>query len=234
MPARDPISSAPYNVTRPRPFILPTLANPIKYPKIVEGYDPTDVIPVAASYPLELHVVKNEMKQFYIVDDPSKRKFHSLVGFRDPVNMDENLKLKARQDEIRSKLECKGKSDNEISSHMQFLLTKVKQLEDYARDLSKEMSNLPPEADLQQEMRKDLALITREKFYLAKAEQFRDWPLIALKHEATRIERIKNDPGMKRSAPNWSKYKRQLLILPWNIKERSKSWLQQRLVQLKP
>ncbi|MFS7986160.1 hypothetical protein Hanom_Chr11g01007131 [Helianthus anomalus] len=68
------------------------------------------------------------MKQLYIVDDPSKRKFPSLVGFRYPVNMDEYVKLKARQPEKRAKLECKGKIDNEISSHMQFLLTKLKQL----------------------------------------------------------------------------------------------------------
>ncbi|MFS7954157.1 hypothetical protein Hanom_Chr07g00626961 [Helianthus anomalus] len=89
------------------------------------------------------------MKQFYTVDDLSKRKFPSLVGFRDPNNMDEYLKLKAWQAKIRARLECKGESDNAISSLMQFLLTKVKQLEDYARDLSKEMSNLPPEANLQ-------------------------------------------------------------------------------------
>ncbi|MFS7911863.1 hypothetical protein Hanom_Chr02g00123101 [Helianthus anomalus] len=117
--------------------------------------------------------------------------------------MDEYLKLKARQAEIRARVECKGESDNAISNQMQFLLTKVKQLEDYARDLSKEMSNLLPEANLQKEMRKDLLeLILREKFYTAKVEQFNDWPLIILKSEANRIKRIKNDPGMIRSALN--------------------------------
>ncbi|MFS8007197.1 hypothetical protein Hanom_Chr14g01258111 [Helianthus anomalus] len=129
------------------------------------------------------------MRQFYTVDDPSKRKIPSLVGFRDPNNMDEYLKLKDMQAEIRARLECKGENDNAFSSHMQFLLIKFKQLEDFARDLSKEMSNLPPEVDLQQEMRKDLlALIMREKFYHAKVEQFQDWPLIALKHEANIIK----------------------------------------------
>ena len=46
-------------------------------------------------------------------------------------------------------------------------------MEDYARDLSKEMSNLPPEPGLQKDLRKDiLALIMSEKFYPAKEEQF--------------------------------------------------------------
>ncbi|MFS7978957.1 hypothetical protein Hanom_Chr10g00921631 [Helianthus anomalus] len=51
--------------------------------------------------------------------------------------MDEYLKLKAKQAEWRAKYECKGQGDNAFSSRMQFLLTKVKKLEDYARDLSK-------------------------------------------------------------------------------------------------
>ncbi|MFS7920034.1 hypothetical protein Hanom_Chr03g00219561 [Helianthus anomalus] len=148
IPAPDPISSAPYNITKPQPFIPPKLFNPIKDPIELKGYVPADFVPVVASYPLELHAVKNEMRQFYTVDDPSKRKFPSLIGYRDPANMDEYLKLKVRQADLRAKLEYKGKSDNETSSYMQFLLTKVKKLEDYARDLSKEMSTLPPEAGL--------------------------------------------------------------------------------------
>ncbi|MFS7929448.1 hypothetical protein Hanom_Chr04g00332661 [Helianthus anomalus] len=161
------------------------------------------------------------MKQFYTVDDPSKRKSPSLVGFRDPNNMDEYLKLKARQAEIRARVECKEESDNAVSNRMQFLLTKVKQLEYYARDLSKEMSNRPPEPDLQTEMRKDLLeLIMREKFYPAKVEQFKDWPLMALKSEVNRIERIKNDPGMKKSAPNWSKYKKAIADLALEYKRK--------------
>ncbi|XP_035840309.1 uncharacterized protein PB18E9.04c-like [Helianthus annuus] len=198
-----PLSSVPYNVIPPQPFIPPTLANPIKDLKILEGYNPANITPIAATYPLELEAVKNEMRQFYTEDDSSKRRFPSLIGFRDPANMDEYLKLKARQADMRARFECKDQGDKAISERMQFLLTKVRQMEDYARDLSKEMSNLPPEADLQKEMRKDyLAFIMKEKFYPAKEEQFSEWPLIALKHEVNRIERIKNDPGMKRSAPN--------------------------------
>ncbi|MFS7969784.1 hypothetical protein Hanom_Chr09g00813261 [Helianthus anomalus] len=96
------------------------------------------------------------MRQFYTVDDPAKRKFPSLCGFRPPKNLDEYLKLKVKQDELQAKYEGQGENDNSISSRMQLLLSKVKKLEDYARDLSKEMSDLPPNTDLQKEMRKDL------------------------------------------------------------------------------
>ncbi|MFS7978956.1 hypothetical protein Hanom_Chr10g00921621 [Helianthus anomalus] len=72
IPAPVPISSKPYNVTKPQPFILPELANPIKYPTTLVGFDLADLVPLTATYPLKLHVVKEEMKQFYLVDDPSK------------------------------------------------------------------------------------------------------------------------------------------------------------------
>ncbi|MFS7913288.1 hypothetical protein Hanom_Chr02g00140091 [Helianthus anomalus] len=123
--------------------------------------------------------------------------------------MDEYLKLKVRQVEYATKYEGQGQGDNNILSRMQHGLSKVKKLEDYARDLTKEMSNLPPNVDLQKKLRKDLLeLIMRDKFYPAKVEQFNDWPLIVLKAEINRIERVKNDPKMKRSARNWSKFKK--------------------------
>ncbi|MFS7945918.1 hypothetical protein Hanom_Chr06g00529801 [Helianthus anomalus] len=104
---------------------------------------------------------------------------------------------------------------------MQLGLSKVKKLEDYARDLSKEMSNLPPNADLQKKLRKDLLeLIMNEKYYPTKVEQFKDWPLIALKAEVNRIERIKNDPQMKRYAPDWNKYKRTIADLTLEYKRK--------------
>ncbi|MFS7890166.1 hypothetical protein Hanom_Chr00s000007g01615551 [Helianthus anomalus] len=104
--------------------------------------------------------------------------------------MDDYLKLKAKQAEYVAKHEGKGQGDNNISSRMQHGLSKVKKLEDYARDLSKEMSNLPPNADLQKKLRKNLLeLIIRDNFYHAKVEQFKDWPLTTLKAEVNRIER---------------------------------------------
>ncbi|MFS7890131.1 hypothetical protein Hanom_Chr00s000007g01615181 [Helianthus anomalus] len=159
------------------------------------------------------------MRQFYTVDDPAKRKFPSLCGFRPPKNLDEYLKLKAKQAELQAKCEGLGESDNIISSRMQLLLSKVKKLEDYARDLSKEMSNLPLYPNLQKEIRQDLLeLIMRDKFYRAKVEQFKYWPHIALKAEASKIERIRNDPGMKRSAPDLSKYKKKIAELTLEYK----------------
>ncbi|MFS7998289.1 hypothetical protein Hanom_Chr12g01151911 [Helianthus anomalus] len=83
------------------------------------------------------------------------------------------------------------------------------------------MSNLPPNADLQKELRTDLLkLIMSEKFYPAKVEQFKDWPLIALKAEVNSIERIKNDPKMKRSAPDWNKYKKTIVDLTLEYKRK--------------
>ncbi|MFS7948737.1 hypothetical protein Hanom_Chr06g00563401 [Helianthus anomalus] len=96
IPTHVPISSAPYNVIPPQPFIPPILATPITDPKLIEGHDPANVVPIAATYPLELEAVKNEMKQFYTEDDPSKSRFHSLIGFRNPTNLDGYLKLKTR------------------------------------------------------------------------------------------------------------------------------------------
>ncbi|XP_021986119.1 uncharacterized protein LOC110882395 [Helianthus annuus] len=52
--------------------------------------------------------------------------------------MDKYLELKARQAKIRAKIECEGQIDEAISEKLEFLLTKVKQMEDYAQDLSKE------------------------------------------------------------------------------------------------
>ncbi|MFS7954386.1 hypothetical protein Hanom_Chr07g00629661 [Helianthus anomalus] len=104
---------------------------------------------------------------------------------------------------------------------MQHGLSKVMKLEHYARDLSKEMSNLPPNVDLQKKLRKDLLeLIMRDKFYPAKVKQFKDWPLIALKAEINRIERVKIDPQMKRSTPDWNKYKKAIAELTLEYKRK--------------
>ncbi|MFS7978403.1 hypothetical protein Hanom_Chr10g00915091 [Helianthus anomalus] len=84
------------------------------------------------------------MRQFYKDDDPSKRTFPSLDGFRTPRNMDEYLKLKAKQAEYIAKQESKGKGDTNLSSRMQHGLSKVRKLEDFARDLSKECQIFHP------------------------------------------------------------------------------------------
>ncbi|MFS7964036.1 hypothetical protein Hanom_Chr08g00745381 [Helianthus anomalus] len=157
IPAPIPLSFTPFIQTNPEPFNPPPspTSNPLVQPRTLEGEDPSRAIP--------------------LTDDPSRRKFPSLHGFRPPKNRDEYLKLKVKQAEYIAKHEGKGQGDNNISSRLQHGLSKVKKLEDYARDLSKEMSNLQPNADLQKKPRKDLfELIMRDKFYPAKVEQFKD------------------------------------------------------------
>ncbi|MFS7946988.1 hypothetical protein Hanom_Chr06g00542731 [Helianthus anomalus] len=108
--APTPISSTPFIQTNPEPIIPPPSPPPpnlLVDPKVLEGHDPSRTVPLAADYPLELHVVKNEIKQFYTVDDPTKRKFPSLHGFRPPKNLDEYLKRKAKQAEIQAIYEGK-------------------------------------------------------------------------------------------------------------------------------
>ncbi|XP_035842128.1 uncharacterized protein LOC118488841 [Helianthus annuus] len=168
-----------------------------------EKYDP-----VAAKYPLELEAVKNEMKQFYTIDDFTKRKFPSLIGFIIPENINEYLETKARQARIRAKVECKDQDDEAILKRREFLLNKVKQIAEYASELNKEVSSLFPKAEQRNELRKEyLAYIMKEKFYSAEETEFKDyWPFIALKLEADRIEKIKLDPRKKKTAPNWNKY----------------------------
>ncbi|KAJ0805317.1 hypothetical protein HanPI659440_Chr02g0048541 [Helianthus annuus] len=167
-----------------------------------EKYDP-----VAAKYPLELETVKNEMKQFYNIDDLTKRKFPSLIGFIIPENMNEYLETKTRQARIRAKVECKDQGDEAILERREFLLKKVKQIAEYANELNKEVLSLFPEAEQRNELRKEyLAYIMKEKFYSAEETKFKDWPLIALKLEADIIEKIKLDPRKKKTAPNWNKY----------------------------
>ncbi|MFS8032348.1 hypothetical protein Hanom_Chr17g01556531 [Helianthus anomalus] len=122
------------------------------------------VIPLATQYPLKLLAVQDEMMHFYKIEDPSKRAFPSLYGFRIPQNLDEYLKVKARQAELIAKKESKGLGDRRYQGLMQHGHSKVKKLEDFARDLGKSMSKLPPNAGLQEELKVDyLGLIMKTK-----------------------------------------------------------------------
>ncbi|MFS8024560.1 hypothetical protein Hanom_Chr16g01464671 [Helianthus anomalus] len=70
------------------------------------------------------------------------------------------------------------------------------------------MFELPPTADLQKKLRIDyLDTIMKDKPYKANQSQFKDWFVEALKEEVNIIEMMKKDPQMKKSAPNWNKYK---------------------------
>ncbi|MFS7977759.1 hypothetical protein Hanom_Chr10g00907761 [Helianthus anomalus] len=115
-----PLSSSPFIQTNPEPFIPPPspTSNPLVQPHSPTGHDPSRTIPLAVNYPLELHALKDEMRKFYTKDDSSKRTFPSLHGFRNPRNMDDYLKLKAKKAEYIAKQEGKGKGDTNFSSRM--------------------------------------------------------------------------------------------------------------------
>ncbi|KAJ0886827.1 hypothetical protein HanRHA438_Chr09g0383821 [Helianthus annuus] len=175
--------------------------------------------PNAAKYPLELEAIKNEMRKFYTEEDPSKRRFSSLIGYMAPEDMDDYLKIKARQAKLRAKVESEseGLSEEGIAKRLDFFLTKVKQIEEFAQELNKE------KAEQRKKLRKQyLAYIMKEKFYPAEEKQFEGWPIVALKHEADRIDRIKNDPTKKKNAPNWSKYKKLIADLTAEYKGKKK------------
>ena len=194
IPAPIPLSATPFIQTSPKPFVPPPS---------------TKINPLAVTFPLELLAVQDEMTQFYTEDDPSKRTFPSLQGFETPKNIYEYLKLKGKQAEDKANEECKGLGDIKLSARMQHWLGEVKKLEDFARDLSKNMSNLSPNAELQKTLRNDfLNTIMETKPYEAYMSDFKDWPLEALNEEVNRIEKMNKDPQMPKSAPNWKQYKK--------------------------
>ncbi|MFS7918121.1 hypothetical protein Hanom_Chr03g00197131 [Helianthus anomalus] len=155
------------------PFIPPASpkTNPIKQPTTANI---PQNIPLAVQYPLELLAIQHEMTQFYKDDNPSKRTFPSLQGFSKPQNIDEYLKMKTKQPELIAKHVSKGKGDKNYQGTYQYELSKVRKLEDFARDLSKSISELPP--------------------YKASRSQFNGWSLEALKEEQNRIKMMNKDP----------------------------------------
>ncbi|MFS8033625.1 hypothetical protein Hanom_Chr17g01571771 [Helianthus anomalus] len=175
--------------------------------------------PNTAKYPLELEAIKNEMRQFYTETDPSKRKFSSLIGYMAPEDMDDYLRIKARQAKVKPKLDCESEklSKEGFAKRLEFYLTKDKQIEEFAQVLEKE------KADQKKKLRKQLlAFIMKAKFYPAEEQQFEEWPLVALKNEAERIQKVKNDPAKKKTAPNWSKYKRLIADLTAEYKRKKR------------
>ncbi|MFS8012613.1 hypothetical protein Hanom_Chr14g01322911 [Helianthus anomalus] len=93
------------------------------------------------------------MESFYRIDDPSIRIFPSLFGFGTPQNPDEYLKLKAKQAELIAKEVSKGLGNKRYQGMLQHGLSKVSKFEDFAKDLSKSMPELPPNTGLQEELR---------------------------------------------------------------------------------
>ncbi|MFS7917837.1 hypothetical protein Hanom_Chr03g00193861 [Helianthus anomalus] len=94
-------------------------------------------IPLVAQYPIELLAVQSEMESFYKIEDPSKRTFPSLYSFRQPQNLDEYLKLKAKHAKVTAREESNGLGDRRYQGLLSHGHNKVRKLEDFAKDLSK-------------------------------------------------------------------------------------------------
>ncbi|MFS7994271.1 hypothetical protein Hanom_Chr12g01103891 [Helianthus anomalus] len=136
----------------------------------------SSVIPLAAQYHLELLAVQSEMESFYKIDDPSKRTFPSLYGFRQPQNLDEYLKVKAKQTEVTAREESKGLGDRTYQGLLSHGLNKVRKLEDFAKDVSKSMSEQPFDTELEEDLKVDyLDHIMKHKPYKATRAQFKEW-----------------------------------------------------------
>ncbi|MFS7955627.1 hypothetical protein Hanom_Chr07g00644841 [Helianthus anomalus] len=78
--------------------------------------------------------------------------------------------------------------DMKYQSFLSHELSKVRKLEDFAKDLSKSMSERPINPELEKEQREDyVEHIMRHTPYKATRAQFKDWLLDALKEEIERI-----------------------------------------------
>ncbi|XP_022024668.1 104 kDa microneme/rhoptry antigen-like [Helianthus annuus] len=201
IPSPIPLSSVPIQTTSSS--LLPpksTLTPPI-------GSLPS-VIPLAAKYPLELLAFQSEIDSFFKIEDPSKRSFPSLYGFRQPQNLDEYLKMKARQTEVIAREDSKGLGDRKYKGLLSHELDKVRKLDDFSKDLSKSMYEQPLDTELEKELRVDyIDQIMKHKPYKATRSQFKDWSSDALLEEIYRITKMNNDPPVKKTPPNWKKSK---------------------------
>ncbi|MFS7937506.1 hypothetical protein Hanom_Chr05g00428351 [Helianthus anomalus] len=87
-------------------------------------------------------------------------------------------------------------------------LSKVRKIEDYAKDLIKSMPEKPINAELDKDLKQDyLDHIMKHKPYKENRAQFKDWSTDSLKEEIERIEKMLNDPSQKPTPPNWKKVK---------------------------
>ncbi|MFS7931117.1 hypothetical protein Hanom_Chr04g00352291 [Helianthus anomalus] len=87
-------------------------------------------------------------------------------------------------------------------------LSKVRKLEDFAKDLSKSMYEKLITAELDKELRDDyIEHIIAHKPYKVTRAQFKDSASDALREEIERITKMLNDPLMKPTPPDWKKDK---------------------------
>ncbi|KAJ0490123.1 hypothetical protein HanHA300_Chr12g0451861 [Helianthus annuus] len=86
-------------------------------------------------------------------------------------------------------------------------LSKVRKLE-FAKDLSKSMSEKPITNELDKELRDDyIEYIIAHKPYKATRAQFKDWSSDAPREEIERITKMLNDPSVKPTPPDWKQGK---------------------------
>ena len=126
--------------TSTQPLSLITIPNPVPLSSVQLFNQNTAIDPAGVQYPLDLPAVREEIKSFYSEDDPEKRKLPSVQGYPLPRNIEEYLKIKAQQAEDISKRDTEGKSDKEIQRNLQYLLTKVRTLEQFSKDLCQKLS----------------------------------------------------------------------------------------------
>ena len=113
------------------------------------------------------------------------------------------LKIKALQAEDISKRDSQGKTDKEIQRHYQFLLTQVRSLEQFAKNVCQQISERADES-----LRKDyIDNIMSYKKYKGEKHMYKDWTIPELESEAARIQDlIKNK--VKHTPPDWAKLKK--------------------------
>ncbi|TKW76814.1 MAG: hypothetical protein DI543_18975, partial [Bradyrhizobium icense] len=159
--------------------------------------------PAGVQFPLELEAVREEIKSFYIEDDPAKRSLPSIKGYPWPKNIDEYLKIKAKQAEDISKRNTQGKSDKEISRYYQYLLTQVSSLERFAKNVSQQISERAAET-----LKKDyIESIMFHKRYKGERHMYKEWIVPELEVEAARIQdMIKRK--VTHTPPHWAKFKK--------------------------
>ncbi|MFS7968820.1 hypothetical protein Hanom_Chr09g00802031 [Helianthus anomalus] len=107
-----------------------------------------------------------------------------------------------------AKEESKGLGDRKYQGQLSHELSKVRKLEDFAKDFSKSMSERPIDTELQKELRVDyIDHIMKHKPYKATRVQFKDSSSDALREETERIIKMNNVPLVKKTPPNWKKAK---------------------------
>ncbi|XP_022040480.1 uncharacterized protein LOC110943030 [Helianthus annuus] len=96
---------------------------------------------------------------------------------------------KAQQAEDISKRDTEGKSDKEIQRNYQYLLTKVRTLEQFSKVLYQKLSEKDDES-----MRNDyLEYIMAYKKYRAEKYQYKEWTISELQEETARIQKMIQD-----------------------------------------